>query len=314
MAMKHYNPSLLMPIIDIIVAVALFAGTAALWYNTRGQEQVIAAREGLDAIRQEQANELAVRSLEIDDYGQQLVDVQNDHESKKQYVAFLDQRIEDETAKIKDGRAKDRRYTDVLLELRDDIRLATDEMRGNEAGVTEEEDRITRRQSEIDSLQAEVLTREREISDLENQTAEALAIRRHDPISIFPVKAGFLAAYEVNDENTRFVVGLSHDVFSLRNLRLGVQGVLGLSSDENSSLKEGGVYLNIPLIFRRASIEVGAGLSGQKQGALDTEYDPYLSGHFRLAPIRRERFFLLGGPHLTAETVGFRLGVGIGRR
>jgi predicted nucleic acid-binding Zn-ribbon protein len=179
-----------MPIIDIIVGVALFAGTAVLWYNTRGQEQVIAAREQLDATRQEQANELAARRLEIEDYGEQLIYVQNDHESKKQVVALLEQSIKDETAKIEEGRDKDRRYTDVLLTLRDDIRLATDELRGNEAGVTEEENRIARRQAEIDSLQAEVLTRERRISELENETAEALAIRRHDPISIFPVKAG----------------------------------------------------------------------------------------------------------------------------
>lgn len=314
MASPRYNPSLLGPIIDIVVGIALFVGAALLWYNSRGQEQIVAAREGLDETRAQQAQELADRRAEIDDYSSQLVDIQNDHEAKKQYVAFLDQRIEAETAKIEEGQDKDRRYTDVLLQLRDDIRLASDELRGNEGGVAEEQDRINRRQSEIDSLRAEVLARERRVSELENETAEALAIRRHDPISIFPVRAGFLAAYEINDEDNRFVVGLSHDVFSLQNLRLGVQGVLGLSSDETRSVKEGGVYLNIPLVFRRASIEVGAGISGQKQGALDTEYDPYLSGHFRLAPIRRERLFLLGGPHLTPETVGFRLGLGIGRR
>jgi hypothetical protein len=311
---ERYNPSLLMPVIDVIVGIALFAGAAFLWYNTRGQEQVFVAREGLEQIRQEQQNELVARQLEIDERGQSLVDVQNDHEAKKQYVTFLAQRIDVETVAIEDGRDKDRKYTDVLLGLRDDIRKAEDELRANEARVTEEDDRIARRQSEVDSLQAEVLDRERRISELENETAEALAVRRHDPYSIFPTKAGFLAAYELNDEADRFVAGLSHDVFDLQNLRFGLQGVVGLSSEENTSLKEGGLYLNIPLIFRRASIEVGAGLSGTRVGAQSTQYDPYVSGHFRLAPLRRERLFLLGGPHLTGETVGFRLGLGIGRR
>lgn len=72
--------------------------------------------------------------------------------------------------------------------------------------------------------------------------------------------------------------------------------------------------MNIPVIFRRASIEVGAGLAGVRVGALSTQYDPFLSGHFRLAPIRRERLFLLGGPYFTPDNVAFRLGLGIGRR
>jgi len=311
----RYNPSLVAPIIDIIVGTALFVGAGIIWFDTRGTESIIAAREQLDQTRKAQALEIEQIHEDIHRREQDLVDAQNDFEAKKQYVAFLEQRVQMESDKIVEGRRKDREYTDVLLDLRDDIRDAEDELRGNRAAVAEEDDRIARRSAEVDSLQAEVLTRERSVSDLEHETAEAIATRRHDPISIFPVKAGFLAAYEVNDEADRFVVGLSHDVVDLQNLKLGVTGVLGLASGgEDASLKEAGGYLNIPLIFRRASIEVGAGISSVKSGAADSQYDPYLTGHFRLAPIRRERFFLLGGPHLTGESVGFRLGLGIGRR
>jgi len=242
------------------------------------------------------------------------VDTKNELQAKRQYVEFLKQRIDMETAKIQEGRRKDREYTDVLLDLRDEIRRARDEVRGLQSKILEEDDRIRRRRAELDSLLAEAETRKRRISELENEIAEARAIRQHDPWSIFPIRGGLLAAYEIGDTDRRFVVGLSHDVFDLRDLRFGLEGTVGLSSEEERSLKEGGIYLNIPLVFRRASIEVAAGISGVQEGATPTQYDPYLSGTFRLAPIRRERFFLVGGPHLTTSSTAFRLGVAFGRR
>ncbi|MBD3337371.1 MAG: hypothetical protein GF355_17805 [Candidatus Eisenbacteria bacterium] len=314
MAKSAYNPSLLMPIVDVVVGVALFVGAGVIWFNSRGQEQIIEAREQLQETRRQQRVELAELEGEIVEAQDELVAIQNERQAKQQYVEALEQRIETETGKIEDAEELDRRYTDRLLDLREDIEVAQDALSGYRAGVAEESERIDRRSAELDSLQSIALARSRRVSELENEIAEARAVRRHDPWSIFPVHGGFMAAYEIGDEDNRIVAGLSHDIFDIQNLRVGLQGALGLSSQEETSLKEGGVYLNIPLIFRRASVEVGAGLQGTQVGNEDTEYDPYLSGLFRLAPMRSERFFLLGGPQLSPENVAFRLGLGIGRR
>jgi hypothetical protein len=314
MAKSSYNPSLVLPVIDVIVGITLLVGAGYVWYNTRGQEQILETREQLEMTRRQQADEIDGINREIAQREEELVDIINEQKAKEQYVQFLQERIDMETAKIDEGRELDRQYTDQLLDLRDDIRIAQDELRGNLAGVAEEDGRIRRRSSELDSLKAEALGRQQRISDLENEIAEARAVRRHDPWSIFPIRTGFMAAYEYGDQDKRFIAGLSQDLMDIQNLKLGVQGVLGLSSDNDRSLKEGGLYLNVPLIFRRASLEFGAGIQGTKEGAADTEVDPYASAQFRLAPIRSERFFLLGGPYYTGSNTAVRLGVGFGRR
>ncbi|MBU1700310.1 MAG: hypothetical protein KJ970_19045 [Candidatus Eisenbacteria bacterium] len=314
MARSSYNPSLLLPIIDVIVGLTLLIGAGYIWYNTRGQEQIIEAQEQLDMTRRQQTDEIKTINQMIAEREDELVNIRNEQLAKTQYVQFLQERIEMETTQISEGREKDRRYTDELLELRDDIRIARDELKGNLAGVAEEDGRVRRRTSELDSLKVESLVRQQRVSALENEIAEARAVRRHDPWSIFPIQTGFLAAYEYGDKDQRFIAGLSQDLMDIQNLKLGIQGVLGLSSSENRSLKEGGLYLNVPLIFRRASLEFGAGIQGTTEGAGDTNVDPYASANFRLAPIRSERFFLLGGPYYTGSNTAIRLGLGFGRR
>ncbi|MBD3334177.1 MAG: hypothetical protein GF355_01560, partial [Candidatus Eisenbacteria bacterium] len=130
MAKPAYNPSLLMPIVDVVVGVALFVGAGVIWFNSRGQEQIIEAREQLQETRRQQRMELAELEGEIVEAQDELVAIQNERQAKQQYVEALEQRIESETGKIEDAEELDRRYTDRLLDLREDIEVAQDALSG----------------------------------------------------------------------------------------------------------------------------------------------------------------------------------------
>jgi hypothetical protein len=146
------------------------------------------------------------------------------------------------------------------------------------------------------------------------QVEEMVAYRERDPWSMFPVSAS-LAAYAEFGEDANFLsFSLSKDIYSLGKVDLGLSGALGFGNEQGTSVREVGAYANVPLWFRKASIDLGAGFSSVRIGTDTAEDDPYVSAMLRFAPYYRERAFLLLGTKYSHDTLNYLVGIGFGRR
>ncbi|MFC1573331.1 hypothetical protein ACFL6M_07010, partial [Candidatus Eisenbacteria bacterium] len=102
-----FNPSLTMPIIDIIVAIILMAGTGYFWFHTKGEARLAEAHNDLAEAEAQNAAKLQGtldKQVEAED---ELATAQQTREDKAQYVQFLLDRIEIENETIREAKESD---------------------------------------------------------------------------------------------------------------------------------------------------------------------------------------------------------------
>jgi hypothetical protein len=150
--------------------------------------------------------------------------------------------------------------------------------------------------------------------DLLRQVEEMAAYRERDPWSAFPLSSSVSAFMELGGDASLLEFSLAKDFYRAGRVDLGVTGVLGFGDEQGTTVKEAGLYGNLELAFRRASMDVGAGYSSLRIGSSGDEADPYLSLMLRCAPYYRERAFLLLGTKYCHDVLSCLAGVGLGRR
>ncbi|MEZ4654426.1 MAG: hypothetical protein R3E12_12765 [Candidatus Eisenbacteria bacterium] len=111
-----------------------------------------------------------------------------------------------------------------------------------------------------------------------------------------------------------FAVSLSGVLKQFGEVNVGLTGNLGLARESESSVKEGGVFANIPLAFRRASVDLETGLASLRGPSGNDDLAGFAGATLRYAPLRKERLFLLAGTKYRQDDVSIRLGLGFGRR
>ena len=67
-------------------------------------------------------------------------------------------------------------------------------------------------------------------------------------------------------------------------------------------------------MFRKASLDIGVGMSSLRVGTSGDDFEPYVSLMLRFAPYYRERAFLLLGTKYSHDALSYLVGVGFGRR
>ncbi len=315
MAKKSLNPTLTLPVMDIIVAIILIGATGYFWFHSSGETKLANAFRELRETRVENMQELAQTEETRTVAETELQDTIVLRDEKAQYVAFLESRIDVETQSILDARDLDEQYTDDVLDLRTDIQRNRDRRQAYNTDIFEREQKIEVAQGTIDELVVQAEDRNGQLELLDGWIDHAQAALHRDPPSRFPEKSALSSVYEIKDPRQTILVSLSRELHRVGNLDVGVMGGLGLSTDGESSLKEGGVYANLPLVSRRTSIDFEGGVSHfQPRSEGDDDLGPFAGATFRFAPQRKERFFLLGGARYSHEDVALRLGLSLGRR
>jgi hypothetical protein len=312
---QRFNPSLTMPIIDIIVAIVLVVATGYFWFQTKGEAKLEAALTDLAEARTANTAELHDARGNLAEAVQELADIRIERDAKAQYVIFLEEQVEIERQKLVDARQTEEDYTDDWLDLRGQTARARERRLAYNTDIFQTEERIAETTAVNADLVAQLNERGDERERLADWTRTALAEMEADPPSRFPEKGALASVLDISEPGEAVVFSLSGDVAAVGNVKLGVLGSLGLGDGADISIKEGGIYANLALVPRRASLDLEGGIS-QFQSRRDNTSDtgPFAGATFRLAPLRRERFFLLGGARYSHEDLGLRLGVGLGRR
>lgn len=314
MAKKNFNPTLTLPIIDIIVAVILIVATGYFWFHSSGETRLANAFRDLREARATNAEELAETRQNLAEAEQQLQNTKEQRDAKARYVEFLETQIDVETQAIADAQDRDERYTNEVLDLRTEIQRNRDRRQAYNTDIFEREEKIAAAQGRIGHLVAQVEDRNDRLDRLDEWIDEAEVQLTQDPPSRFPEQSAFSSVYEIKDPYQTVLLGLSRGLRQFGNLNVGLMGGLGLSTDGESSLKEGGVFANLPLIPRRSSIDFEGGISHfQPRNEGDDDLGPYVGAMFRFAPRREERLFLLGGARYSHEDVALRFGLSLGR-
>jgi len=310
-----FNPSLRMPIIDIIVAVVLIVVTGYFWYNTTGVQKLEDAYEDLRESRASNQAELEESQASLAEAEQELIDTQNDRDAKMQYVEFLNQRIASEEQTIADAVDEDARFTDEMLDLRTEIQRGKDERLAFNSDILETQGRIAEEEAVVANLELQAQDRNARIGALETWIAAAERQLEEDPPSLFPEESALASVVEITDQDPNVLVSLSRNLKTVGVLDVGLLGSLGMRTDGEASTKEGGVYANMPLVPKRASIDFEGGISqieSRKEDKSDT--GAFAGASLRFQPNPKERLFLVAGTRVSHEDLALRLGLALGRK
>ncbi len=312
---SKFNPSLTMPVIDIVVALILVGSTGYFWFHTKGQEKLAALRDSLaQALHANEAGLAETRGT--------LVKAQEEYEqtiqlrdAKEQFLAFLMEETESERNRIDESQSLDEQFTNQVLDLRTEIQRGRDRRLAYNSDILDAENKIAEEQRVIASLEAQARERNSYIDQLDGWILAAEQELQKNPPSRFPEKSALASLLEIRDPNENLLFNLSHELHRIGSIDLGLLGSLGVATDGETSLKEGGVYANLPVSPRRASIDFDAGVSQLQSRADDTsDTSPFAGASLRLAPVSRERFFVVAGTRYSHEDLALRLGLAIGRR
>jgi len=271
------------------------------------QQSVIVERDRAEAVLDAKKAEIRAKEAEITaaEARRDSIDAEAEH-----HRAEIPQEID----RIQVSRQKAQDLTQENLRLRGLLGTQRDRLRdlnGLVAQLTEQRDDLLDVQAELDdTLFANDQRRLALVRDVE----EMIAYRERDPWSMFPVSASLAAYVEVTPDANFLSFSLAKDFYRRGRFDFGVTGALGFGNEQGTSVKEGGVYANYELAFRRASIDFGAGVSSLRIGTDDEDVEPYVSAILRYAPYYRERAFLLLGTKYSHEDLSFLAGVGFGRR
>lgn len=309
-----FNHGFFLPILDIVVLFSVAIGTGWYYYNSRGVAQIEASAERV-------AEAQASYDAEIADHEQYIVDALakqqktiQEKDEKIARAALLETQMAIEVERIQASRQEDQQLTDRFVALRRDIEKADDQRRSKQGEILE-------RREEIRQLEEQLAVLESEVSDtlsvrdgIRTDIAELRRERERDPISIFPPGAGLALLGEFQDGDQIYGVSLSGVLKQFGDVNVGLAGNVGLANATESSVKEGGIFVNVPVAFRRASIDFETGLASLTDSRGSDKTSGFLAATFRYAPIRKERFFFLGGVKLRESDPSLRLGLGFGRR
>ena len=304
-----------MPIIDIVVAVILMVTTGYFWYHTKGVAKLQSAYDAYWEATETNQTDLARTQALLAEAEQELEDTRNLRDAKAEYAAFLEGRIEAEIQAIEDSRHLDEDYTDEVLDLRTQIQRSRDKRLAYKTDILETERKIAEATAVNDDLEAQALERNHEMARLDLWIADAQSVLEADPPSRFPKRSALAAVADISDPAQTMMLSLSYGLTSMGNLDVGVLGSLGLATDGSTSLKEGAVFANLPIVPRKASIDFEGGISQFESREEDrSSTTPYAGASLRFAPSAKERLFLLAGTRYSHEDLALRLGLALGRR
>jgi hypothetical protein len=146
------------------------------------------------------------------------------------------------------------------------------------------------------------------------QAEEAYQIALSErPEVVVPQQNSASVGTQVADGDVFGTVGLGRSFLSLGKNQLGLTGHAGFGADR-STVSGAGVFLNVPVIPGRASIDIGSGATyyADEEGASDTS--PYLSGGLRYQLSKQRKIFLLGDTRADKDRFWTGVGIGVGRR
>ncbi len=310
----RFNVPIKLSVVDVIVSVIVILALAFGWYHGKGTDKIQASRDGLAQVRQAAIDTIDAEKQDIRDLWGDVRREEVRRDSLAVVLETIQTEVPGEVEGIQQAQDTNQRLTGDFLRLRGRLGNEQDRLRsqrGDAEKLTRDRDGLLQT---VGELEAEAFGADEERLRLQHDVEEMVAYREKDPWSMFPV-SGSLAAYAEFAEDATFIdFSLSKDFYRTGNLDWGLTGTLGFGDEQGTSIKEAGVYANVELAFRKASLDIGAGMSSLRVGTSEDGFEPYVSMMLRYAPYYRERAFLLLGAKYSHDALSYLAGVGFGRR
>jgi hypothetical protein len=300
--------------VDILVIIALVMGGALYWYRAEGLPRVAEAGRQVEQSRVETRAEAAAKREKIQAISARIGRAEARRDSLVEALENARARIPDQVAAIQVAQERNGALSEEFLKLRASLAARQDRLQT----LRVDAERVTTSAADLARIRSgvrdSVWAADQRRLDLLRQVEEMAAYRERDPWSVFPLSSSVSAFMELGGDVALLEFSLAKDFYRAGRLDLGVTGVLGFGDEQGTSVKEAGLYGNLELAFRRASLDIGAGYSSVRVATGGDEGDPYLSLTLRYAPYYRERAFLLLGSKYSHEALSYLAGVGLGRR
>jgi hypothetical protein len=311
-------PSFRLPLVYLAVALLLAVGGGLVWYATAGRARIEAGRGAQTAALT--TDEAGIRKAEGDLAAtrEELARRTAERDALIRDVTALVAAIEEEQRRINATLQSIGEGTDRLLALRAEVQAGLTRRSTLAGEIRACETQIARDRGTLAGLESRALAQRQEIARLDQLIAQAQDEIATNPPGRFPERSSFASFVDIadaSDPQGRVVISLARGVTTVGRLDIGLLGSLGMSGDAGELLREGGLFANLPLAPRRLSLDLEGGLSQLRSRLADeTRTGAFAGATLRLAPLRRERIFLLAGTRYSHEDLGLRLGLGMGRR
>ncbi len=309
-----FNIPIRLSVVDVIVSIVVILVTAFAWYNLRGKPAIKQSWDRVAQTREAAIDTIDVAKGEIRDLWKLVWIQEARRDSMAAVLNDLQARIPREIEGIQAAQDRNQALTSEFLTLRGRLGNEQDRLRERRAEAEQRSQQREELLATVNELEAEAMGADQERLRLQREVEEMVAYRERDPWSMFPVSASLSAYAEFTEDATFVDLSLAKDFYRMGSLDWGLTGTLGFGSEQGTSLKEAGVYANIELAFRKASLDIGMGLSSIRVGTSGDDVEPYVSLMLRYAPYYRERAFLLLGAKYSHDALSYLAGVGFGRR
>jgi hypothetical protein len=312
---EQYRPAVKLPIIDLLLVILLIAASGYVWREVRGKPRVQAELGGLEGIRAGNAQALSEANQGLLQNKADLAGIHGTHAEQVAQIVGLETQMHATGDQIARSRERDHLATDRLLDMRGEIQRGADQRKARQKELEQIETQIGQVQVAVGELGAQLDERHAELVHLGKSIAAAEAQLEADPPSRFPEHSSFASMVELADAEDRVMVSLARRLKDLGRVGVGLLGSLGVSRGAESSIREGGLFANVVLVPRRASVDLEGGISQRiVRDSDEQETGGFAAATLRFAPLRRERLFLLAGTRYGHDDLGMRLGLGFGRR
>jgi hypothetical protein len=161
----------------------------------------------------------------------------------------------------------------------------------------------------IATLEDSIKIAQADVGVAEQELAVALSKR---PEVVVPKTSNATIGASVSEGNVYSTVGLGHSFVNFGRTQLGLNAGAGFGPDK-STVSGGGLFLNVPVIPNRASIDIGTGAAFLTETEGGSDASPYLSGSLRYALRQGKRFYLMGDTRLSHDQLWTGVGLSFGR-
>ncbi|MBD3236376.1 MAG: hypothetical protein GF330_06720 [Candidatus Eisenbacteria bacterium] len=304
---SRFNPSLTLPVIDIIAAVLIVIAAAVYWMHSRGEERVTAAELQLEQTRAENAELLAEAEAQLqvaEREHQQMVELE---EIRREQLDYIEDQIVQQREAIIASRERDEPLMQESSELCAEIDALRDQRSEQRREIRDFEQQVEETDAVVAALSSQTIDRQAEVS----RTNQLL---QEPPPSRFPATSAVALLAGLGERENDYLLALSRGLTFVRGWQLGLQGSFGLGERDRTVI-EAGLFANLPLPIRGLSFDLVAGyshLSGSDEQPSGS--DGLYGAHLRFAPRPHERFHIVAGAVQSHEETQARLGISFGGR
>lgn len=189
-------------------------------------------------------------------------------------------------------------------------RKARGALKSIEKKIDDARSAVTKKEQSLATIPPKIEEAHADIRDAESALAVTLSKR---PEVVVPATSSASVATQVSKGDVYPTLGLGRSFVNFGRAQLGLTASAGFGP-ERSTVSGGGVFLNIPVIPNRASLDISSGASFLTEGTGESDTSPFLAGSLRYSFREGRRLYFVTDGRVSHERVWTGIGIGIGRR